>query len=196
MRHKKELKGVQKKYLEAKDSKVKTVEENEKISKHLYKEYQEGKLVELEIDMMKTDIDVRTEVIRKIYSEGNIDFIQKYLKVVSPKLRNEILVAEYRKGNIDFVYRNFGVIDNGDLKETILDKEIKDKNFEFLYENYQYIYNKDLREKILKHAYKQENVEFLNKHISDMPKNMKLEAAIKFKDLKISKSEMVELLKK
>ena len=127
---------------------------------------------------------------------GNLELVQKYLSVMTSKLRNEILVAEYKKGNIDYVYKNFGEIDNGDLKETILDKEIKDKNFDFLYKNYNYIYNKDIRDKILKHAFKEEKVDFLNEHIEDMSKNMKLEAAIKFKDLKLSKIELAQLLKK
>ena len=46
------------------------------------------------------------------------------------------------------------------------------------------------------HAYKEENIDFLNRFIDDMPKSMKLEAAIKFKDLKLSKAEKIMLLKK
>ena len=75
-------------------------------------------------------------------------------------------------------------------------KEVKDKNYGFLYNNYDYISNKDLREKIIRNAYKEGNVDFLNKHLEDMPKNLKLEAAIKFKDLKLSKVELAELLKR
>lgn len=195
-KHKKELKGIQKKYLDAKSSRAKIAKEQEKVTDNLIKEYKSGKLVELEIDLMKAEIEVRSEVIRKIYEDADLNFVQKYIKVISPKLRNEILLAEYKKQNLEFVYRNFGNIDNGNLKEIIIDKELKDKNLKFLYENYDYIYNKDVRDKIIKFAYKEENVEFLNKHLEDMPKNMKLEAAIKFKDLKLSKVELAQLLKK
>ena len=155
-----------------------------------------GKKIELEIDIMKVDVDIRSNVLERIYKKGDLDFVQKYLKDITPRLRNEILVTEYKNGNTTFVYRNFGKIDNGDLKEAILDKEVKDKNYGFLYNNYDYISNKDLREKIIRHAYKEGNVDFLNKHLEDMPKNLKLEAAIKFKDLKLSKVELAELLKR
>lgn len=195
-RHKRDLRGVQKKYFNAKDSRMQITNENVKIKDHIRKEYKDGKLVEFGIDLMKIDIDTRSELLSEIYAQGNLELVQKYLSVMTSKLRNEILVAEYKKGNIDYVYKNFGQIDNGDLKETILDKEIKDKNFEFLYQNYNYIYNKDIRDKILKHAFKQENVDFLNQHLEDMSHNMKLEAAIKFKDLKLSKVELAMLLKK
>lgn len=176
--------------------KKKFAEENSKFKEILRKEYEEGKKVEFEIDLMKTDIDVRSSIIEEIYNSGNLEFIKKYLNVISPKLRNEILLGEYKKENIDFVYKNFGQIDNGSLKEAILEKELKGKNYEFLRANYNYIYNKDIREKIIKNAYKEENVDFLNEHIEDVPKNIKLEAAIKFKNLKLSKEEMAELLKR
>ena len=153
-----------------------------------------GKKIELEIDIMKVDVDIRSNVLERIYKKGDLDFVQKYLKDITPRLRNEILVTEYKNGNTTFVYRNFGKIDNGDLKEA--DKEDKDKNYGFLYNNYDYISNKDLREKIIRNAYKEGNVDFLNKHLEDMPKNLKLEAAIKFKDLKLSKVELAELLKR
>ena len=153
-------------------------------------------MLELEIDLMKVDIEVRSSVIEQIYRKGDLKTIQKYIKDITPKLRNEILVTEYRKGNTGFIYSNFGNIDNGDLKEAILNKEVKEKNYQFLYNNYDYIYNQDLREKIIRYAYKEENVEFLNKHLEDMPKSLKLEAAIKFKDLKLSKIELAELLKR
>lgn len=195
-RHKGELKGVQKKYLQAKASHVRTIEEQGKVKGDLIKEYMDGKLVELEIDMSKVDVAVRSSVVEEIYRQGNLDFTQKYLDMISSKLKNDILVEEYKKGNIDFVYRNFGKIDNGDLKENIISKEIRDKNFKFLYENYPYIYNRDVKDKILKNAYKEGNIDFLNEHINDMPKSMKLEAAIRYKDLKLSKEEMVELLKR
>lgn len=195
-RHKGELKGVQKKYLEAKSSHVRTIEEQGKVKSDLVKEYMDGKLVELEIDMDRADVSVRSGVVEEIYKLGNLDFVQKYLDSISPKLKNDILVEEFADGNIDFVYRNFGKIDNGGLKETIISKEMHNKNYKFLYENYPYIYNKDVRDKILRAAYKEGNIDFLNKYINDMPKSMKLEAAIRYKDLKLSKEEMVELLKR
>lgn len=145
---------------------------------------------------MKANVKLRSDVVETIYEGGDLDFAVKYLDVITARLKNEILLKEYKKGNINFVYKNFGKIDDGDLKNTILDKELKDKNLKFLYENYDFIYNQDLKEKILKYAYKEENIEFLNKHLADMPKNLKLEAAIRFKDLKISKVELAELLKK
>lgn len=190
------MKGIQRKYLEAKVSKVKTTEEKDKVKDHLLDEYKKGKLIELEIDLMKAELEIRSDVIEKIYKEGNFDFVQRYINAITPKLKNEILVSEYKKGNFAFVNKNFKNIDNGDLKETIINKELRDKNFKFLYENYQYIYNRDVKDKIMKYAYKEENVDFLNAHIEDMPKSMKLEAAIRFKDLKLSKEEMVELLKR
>lgn len=195
-KHNKELKGVQRKYLEAKESKVKITEETGKIKEDLIRLYKDNKFVDLEIDIMKVDTRLRSDVIEEIYKSGNLEFVVKYLDAITTRLKNEILISEYKKGNINFVYKNFGKIDDGDLKNTILQKELKDKNLKFLYENYEYIYNQDVKEKILKYAYKEENVEFLNKHLADMPKNMKLEAAIRFKDLKISKIELAELLKK
>ena len=146
--------------------------------------------------MMKVEIETRSEIIKLIYEKGDLSFVQRYIRVITSRLRNEILVNEYKKENIEFVYRNFGNIDNGVLKERILDKELKEKNFKFLYENYDFIYNKEVREKIIKNAYREENIDFLNKHLEDMPKNMKLEAAIKFKDLKLSKAELAQLLRK
>lgn len=195
-RHKKELKGVQKKYIEARDNKIKIAEENRRLKEHIKNEYKEGKKVEFEIDLMKADSEMKSEILEEIYREGDLEFAKKYFNVISPKLKNEILLGEYKKGNIDFVHKNFGQIDNGTLKEAILDKELKDKNYKFLYANYNYIYNKDVREKIIRAAYKEENVDFLNAHIEDVPKNIKLEAAIKFKNLKLSKEEMAELLKR
>lgn len=195
-RHKKELRGVQKKYFENKDSRAKELEAREVIKENLLKEYREGKFIELEIDLMKSDIDVRTSIVNEIYKEGKLALVQKYLSVISPRLKNDILLAEYKKENIDFVYNNFKYIDNGDLKETIIRKELDNKNFKFLYENYSYIYNQNVRETIMKAAFREENVDFLNAHLEDMPKNMKLEAAVKFKNLKISKDELAQLLKK
>lgn len=187
---------MQKKYFDAKDSKERITQEQDKVKINLMEEYRKGKLIELEIDVMNTEIETRSEFIREIYESGDLNFVQKYIKVITPKLKNEILVEEYKKGNINFVYRNFGNIDNGGLKDVILEKELKEKNYAFLYENYDYIYNQDVKDKIIKYAYKEENVDFLNKHLEDMPKNMKLEAAIKFKDLKLSKVELAKLLKK
>lgn len=182
--------------MDAKEIRGKIAEEQNKLKDYIIGEYEQGKMIELEIDIMKLEIEPRSEVIKRIYENGDLDLVQKYIKVITPKLRNEILVNEYKKENIQFVYRNFGNIDNGTLKENILDKELKNKNFEFLYENYDYIYNKETKEKIIKNAFKEENIDFLNKHLEDMPKNMKLEAAIKFKNLNLSKVELAKLLKK
>jgi len=195
-KHKRDLKGVQKKYLEARESKGRAVEETEKVREILMQEYRNGKMVEFSIDIMKVNIEMRTQVLSEIYKEGKLDLVQRYLTSVTPRLKNEILVTEYKKANLDFVYGNFGKIDNGDLKETILSKELKEKNYKFLYDNYDYIYNKDVRDKIMKYAFKEGNVDFMNKHLEDMPKSMKLEAAIKYKDLKLSKVELAQLLKR
>lgn len=195
-KHKKELSSVQRKYFEAKDSKVKVAEETGKVKSDLLHEYNQEKFVELEIDMMHADMRIREEVVEEIYKRGDLNFIQKYLKAIGYNLRNEIFTEEYKKENIDFVYRNFDKMDDGNLKDSIIKKEMAAKNFDFLYEKYPYINNKEAKEKIINHAFETENVDFLNEHINDMPKNMKLEAAIKFKDLKLSKAEKVALLKK
>lgn len=195
-KHKRELKGIQKKYLDAKSTKGKVIEETGKVKDRILDKYKEGKLVELEIDIMNSNIEMKSSVVYEIYRQGDLNFVQKYLDVITPKLKNEILVSEYKKGNIDFVYKNFGNIDNGDLKETILSKELNDKNLKFLYENYNYILNKDVKDKIIKYAYKEENIDFLNEHLADMPKAMKLEAAIRFKNLKLTDAELNELLRR
>ena len=152
--------------------------------------------MDLEIDMISAKIDIRTEFIEEVYKQGDLNIATKYQNSINPKVKNEILSTEYRKGNINFVYKNFKVIDDGDLKDTILKVVINEGNYRFLYENYNYISNQNVREKIIKHAYKEENVEFLNKHLEDMPKPLKLEAAIRFKDLKLSKEELDELLRR
>ena len=195
-KHRKDLKGIQKKYLEAKDIKGRVIEESVRLKDTLLQEYRKGKMVEFEIDMMKADVSLRSDIIGVVYKDGKLDLVQRYLDTITSKLKNEIFVAEYKKNNIDFVYSNFGKVDNGDLKDTILGKELRDNNYKFLYENYDYIHNQDLREKIIRNAYNEENVEFLNKHLADMPKSLKLEAAIKFKELKLSKVELAQLMKR
>lgn len=194
--HKKELKGIQKKYFDAKSVKIKANEEGNKIKEELYSKYKQGRFMDLEIDMNSSKIDVRTNFVEEIYKEGDLNATGKYLDLINPKVKNEILLAEYRKGNTNFVYKNFKSIDDGDLKNTILKVILNEENYEFLYENYNYISNPDVKEKIIKHAYKEENVDFLNKHLGDMPKSLKLEAAIRFKDLKLSKEELDELLRR
>ncbi len=194
--HKKELKGVQRKYFEAKSVKDKVHEEGNKLKEELYNKYRQGRFMDLEIDMNSSKIDIRTEFIEEIYKQGDLNIVAKYLDSINPKVKNEILLAEYRKGNISFVYKNFKAIDDGDLKNTILKVILNEENYEFLYENYNYISNLDIKEKIIKYAYKEGNVDFLNKHLEDMPKSLKLEAAIRFKDLKLSKEELDELLRR
>lgn len=195
-KHKRDLTGIQRKYLEARDIKGRVIEEGARLKDTLIQEYRKGRMVEFEIDIMKADVNVRSEIIGLVYRDGKIDIVQKYLDAITSRLKNEILVSEYKNNNIEFVYRNFGKIDNIDLKDTILSKELRDGNYKFLYANYDYIYSRDLREKILRHAYNEENVEFLNMHLDDMPKNLKMEAAIKFKDLKLSKIDLAQLMKR
>lgn len=195
-RHKKELRGVQKKYFEARGTRGVAVEQTGKLKEDLISEYNEKKFVELEIDLMRADLAVRDELIKEIYRRGDLSFVQKYLTAISKGLKCEIFGNEYTNGNIDFVYRNFDKMEECPIKESILKKEFQDSNYKFLYEKYPFIKNKELKEKIMAHAYKEENIDFLNKFIDDMPKNMKLEAAIKFKDLKLSKAEKIMLLKK
>ena len=74
--------------------------------------------------------------------------------------------------------------------------KLKENDLNFLYNNYQYISNEEQKGIILKKAFDEENVEFLNQYINDLPRNMKYEAAIKFKNLRISEEEMREFLKK
>lgn len=145
---------------------------------------------------MKVNTDIRSDIIEKIYKDGDLNFTQKYLTTITSKLKMYIFNQEYKKGNIDFVYRNFSELDSGELKETIITNSINERNMKFLYENYQYIDDKDIKEQIIKVAYKEENVDFLNQHLEDMPKSLKLEAAIKFKDLNLTKEELEALLKR
>ena len=101
-----------------------------------------------------------------------------------------------RNGNKEFVYINFKIMEKGELKQTVVNEHVKEKNMEFLYRNYEYIDDDELKNQIIKYAFREENVEFLNEHLTDMPKDMKLEAAIKFKNLKISKEELALLMKR
>ena len=195
-KHKNELNDVQKRYLEAKNILKKEIREKRKFKENMLAEYEDGKFIELEIDMMKVSMSIRNDIVNQIYGRGDINFVQKYLTTITSELKNNILDNEYKKGNVKFVYNNFEKIDDNDIKNKILIKEFELDNFDFLYEKYDIIDNKELKEKIIERAYKDEYVEFLNMHLSDMPKNMKLEAAIKFKKLKISKAELAALLRR
>lgn len=96
---------------------------------------------------------------------------------------------------MEFLFRNFGTIDDNIIKRKIINSKFAEKDFDFLYSNYKYISSGEQKQKILKKAFEDENVEFLNEYFSDMPREMKYEAAIKFKGLKISEEEMQELLR-
>jgi len=96
-KHKKDLKGVQKKYLEAKEIKEKVVEEKENLQDIVMQEYRQGKMVEFDIDIMKVNVDIRTNIIAEIYKAGNLELVQRYLAVIRPRVKNAILDAEYKK---------------------------------------------------------------------------------------------------
>lgn len=127
---------------------------------------------------------------------GDLEFVGKYLGMITPSLRDEIITNEYKKGNTEFIYKNFERIDNAGFKESVIEKEFEAGNFEFLYKNYDFITNAKIKEKVIERAFKDENVNFLNNHSEDMPKSMKLEAAVKFSNFRLSPNEINELFKK
>lgn len=195
-KHQKVLSGLQKRYLEIQDQGMKSLEEENRVKALLRQEYKEGKNMELGIDLMNADVGIRSEIIEEIYKLDDLRFVEKYLNEIDVRIKNEILALEYKKGNEKFVYRNFSKLDNADLKQAILEKEWKNKNMDFLCSNYENIENEDLKGKVLDIAYKEGKTKFLKKHFDELPKNMQIEAVIKFKDLGISEEKMLELLKK
>lgn len=195
-KHQKELSSLQKKYLSIQDKGMKAAEEEERIKEVLRQEYKEGRTMELGIDLMNADIDIRSEIIDEIYKLEDLRFVEKYLNEIDVRIKNEILTQEYKKGNEAFVYRNFKKLDNGDLKDTIIEKEWENKNLDFLCDNYSSIDSETLKEKILKYAFDEGKVSFLRTHFDELSKNMQIEAIIKFKDLGIPEEKMLELLKK
>ncbi len=194
--HQKELSDLQKKYLEMQEKEIKEKEEERRIKEILRNEYKEGKLMELRIDLMRTDIGIRSDIIEEIYNAEGIKFVGKYINDIGARVRNEILENEYKNGNEKFVYKNFSKIENIDLKEAILEKECKNKNVEFLCENYENIYNENMKSRILELAFKEEKTKFIKKHFDDLPKNLQIEAIIKFKDLGIPEERMLALLRR
>ncbi len=194
-KHYKELSALQKRYLSIQKKVMLAAKEKEALKEKLRQEYKEGKTMELGIDLMNTDIEIRSDIIRYIYNLDDLKFVEKYLDEIDIKLKNEILITEYKKGNEEFVYRNFKKLDNGNLKETIIEKEWNNKNMDFLNENYDSIENEALREKILEIAFNEENLKIIKDHFEELPKNIQMEAVIKFKDLEIPKEKMIELLK-
>ncbi len=175
---------------------MKIEREKDKIRQELMKEYEAKKLVDLEIDLMKVPLDIRTGAIKEIYKRGDLRFTQKYINAIYPETKNWILNNEFKNGNMDFVYSNFKYLEEGEIKSAILGKELENKNFEFLYKNYENIMSEKIKEKILNNAFKEAKIDFLNNHINDMSKNMKLEAAIKFKNFRISREELAILMKR
>ena len=194
--HQRELSDLQKRYLEMQEKEIKQKEEERRVKEVLRTEYSEGKLMELRIDLMRTDIGIRSDIIEEIYELEGIKFVGRYINDVGARVRNKILENEYKQGNDKFVYKNFGKIENIELKEAIIEKEWKNKNVEFLSENYEYIDNKDMKHKILQLALNKEKVKFIKKYFDDLPKNLQIEAIIKFKDLGVSEEMMLSLLRR
>ncbi len=195
-RHQKELSALQKRYLEIQNHGMRIHEKEFKIKEFLRQEYKEGKMVELGIDIMNTNPEIRNDLVEEIYRLGDLKFVEKYLEKIDVRIKNDILVQEYKNGNESFVYRNFKKLDNEELKNKILGKEWENKNVEFLCENYEVVDSEDLKERIQKLAFKEEKVDFLRKYFEDFTKNMQMEAVIKFKNLGLPEERVAELLKK
>ncbi len=194
-KHEKELTNFQKRYLDMQKKESKEKEEAEKIKEVLRQEYK-NKHLEFGMDIMKAPIETRNDLIEEIYKLGDVALVEKYLDEIDVKLKNDILEKEYRKGNEEYVYRNFSKIDNGELKEKIIEKEWNAGNVDFLCDNYDSIENESLKSKILELAFNKEKSRFLKVHFDDLPRNLQIEAIIKFKNLGIPESKMLELLKK
>lgn len=194
--HQKELSDLQKRYLEMQEKEIKQKEEERRVKEVLRTEYSEGRLMELRIDIMRTDIGIRSDIIEEIYELEGIKFVGRYINDVGARVRNKILENEYKKGNEKFVYKNFGKIENRELREIIVEKEWKNKNIEFLSQNYQNIEDKDMKSKIIELALKEEKVKFIKKYFDDLPKKLQIEAIIKFKDLGVSQEKMISLLRR
>ncbi len=194
-RHKKDLSSVQKKYLDIQNKGVKAEEEKQNAKEQLMQEYKEGNLLDFEIDLSNANEILRTEIISEIYKNGNLKLVEKYLESIDLKLKNEILEKEYNKGNIEFIYRNFKYLQNINIKKELIQKELENKNIDFLCKNYDSITSQDIKKKVLELAFNNEKVRFIEKHFEEYPKAMQMEAAIKFKDLKLPKEIMLKLMK-
>lgn len=88
--------------------------------------------MELGIDLMRVDMDLRTDMIEEIYKSGDLKFVGQYLNEIHVKLKNEILETEYKNGNEEFVYDNFDKLSNGDMKDKIIKVEWDKRKFGFL----------------------------------------------------------------
>ena len=194
-RHEKELSSLQKKYLSLQNKGKKEKEKKQIVKQELLKEYSNGNLLDFDIDLLNAEENVRSEIVKEIYEKGNLKFVEKYLNNIDSKLKNEIYMEEYRKGNIEFIYRNFANLEISEIKNEIMKKELENKNVDFLCENYESIQNAELKEKLLKIAFDNNKIKFVEKHFEEYPKNMQMEAVIKFKDLRLPKEIMLKLLK-
>ncbi len=194
-KHEKELTKLQKRCLGMQDKHMKEIAEKTKMTEILRKEYKDGRHMELRIDIMDVDKDVRSKIIQEIYNLNDLKFIERYLGDIDDKLKNKILQEQYEKGNDEFLYRHFNKIDNMNLRQYVIENQWHNGNIEFLYKNFEKIQGEPLRKKVLESAFKNENIKFLKKHFYELPKSMKLEAVIKFKDLAIPEEELAKLLK-
>ncbi len=88
--------------------------------------------MEFGIDIMRVDIDVRTDIIEEIYKSGDLKFVEKYLNEIDAKLKNKILEDEYKNGNEELVYKNFDKLSNGDLKDKIIKQKWDKRRFRIL----------------------------------------------------------------
>jgi len=117
------LTNLQKRYLDVQDLETKISKREKEVKELLRKEYKDGKMMELGIDIMRVDVDLRTDIIEEIYKQGDLKFIEKYLSEIKVKLKNEIFENEYKNGNEELVYNNFDKLSNGDLKDKIIKVE-------------------------------------------------------------------------
>lgn len=193
-KHQKELSNLHKRYMDIKDVDIKLTEADTNIRELLKNEYKEGKMMQLGVDLMYADIHLRSDIIEEIYENGDLKFAEKYLDEINTRLKNKILEEEFKKGNEELAYRNFDKLSEGELKKYIIKKEWENRNVDFFCDNYEHIKSEDMREKIHTLAFKNEKVKFLSKYIDDLPRNMQVEAVIKFKDLDISEDKMRELM--
>lgn len=67
---------------------------------------------------------------------------------------------------------------------------------DFLCDNFDCINSPPAREKILLRGFKEGKTKFLSKYFDELPKNIQMEAVIKFNDLDLPEEKIQSLLKK
>lgn len=192
--HEEELRSFQKRYVSIRDEKMKEKEEENRLRELLKSEYKEGKRLDFDVNFKNASSSVKNDILKEIYEAGDLEFTERYLNELDSKLKNNILSKEYEKGNKEFVYRNFIRVKSKELKQKIIEQELEDKNLDFLCKYYENIDSKTIKNKVLELSFKEERKEFIRKYFDDFPKNMQIEAIVKYNDLGISKQKILELL--